>query len=322
MITEGGHVKQLNIGYLSTMYHTSHLIKAEGWVDKEMGVPSHWHIFPTGPAMVKAFEDGSIDIGYIGLPPAMIGIERGIPITCIAGGHTEGTVMIGNDKYLSYGELDDIAKVLLQFNGSCLGTPTRGSIHDVIIRNLIDEKEAPVEVINYSWADLIPEAIDRGEIVGAVGTPPLAVLSKLECATKIVIPPDNLWPYNPSYGIVVRKELFGEKGILENFLRLHEKASNLIREQPEEAAAIVAREIMVVKSDFVIQAFAISPKYCSSLPRAYRDSTMRFVPVLTKLGYITRPLTEETVFDLTIIENTHPQPEHYSDPGSIPAYND
>ena len=205
---------------------------------------------------------------------------------------------------------------------ACLGTPTRGSIHDVIIRNLIDEKAAPVEVINYSWADLIPEAIDRGEVVGAVGTPPLAVLSKLECATKIVIPPDNLWPYNPSYGIVVRKELFSEKGILEDFLQLHEKASNLIREQPEEAAAIVAREIMVVESDFVTQAFAISPKYCAALPQAYRDSTMRFVPVLTKLGYISKPLAEEAVFDLTIIEKTHPQPEHYSDPGSIPAYHD
>ena len=322
MITEGGHVKKLNIGYLSTMYHTSHLIKAEGWVEKEMGIPSQWHIFPTGPAMVKAFESGSMDIGYIGLPPAMIGIERGIPLTCIAGGHIEGTVMIANNKFLSYRELGDIAKVLLQFNGSCLGTPTRGSIHDVIIRNLIDEKAAPVEVRNYSWADLIPEAIDRGEVVGAVGTPPLAVLSKLECATKIVIPPDSLWPYNPSYGIVVRKELFSEQGILEDFLQLHEKASNLIREQPEEAATIVAREIMVVESDFVTQAFAISPKYCSSLPQAYRDSTMRFVPVLTKLGYITKPLAEETVFDLTIIEKTHPQPEHYTDPGRIPACND
>jgi hypothetical protein len=49
---------------------------------------------------------------------------------------------------------------------------------------------------------------------------------------------------------------------------------------------------------------------------------MRFVPVLRKLGYITGPLAEETVFDLTIIEKIHPEPEHYSDPGTIPAYND
>jgi NitT/TauT family transport system substrate-binding protein len=322
VITKGANVKQLAIGYLSTMYHTSHLIKAAGWVEQEIGVPPSWQLFPTGPAMVEAFSAGTIDIGYIGLPPAMIGMERGVPIICIAGGHIEGTVMIGKNNFISFNELEDIVKVLEQFSGHCLGTPTRGSIHDVIIRNLIGEKAAPVEVRNYSWADLIPEAIDRGEVAGAVGTPPLAVLSKLECATKIIIPPHQLWPYNPSYGIVVRKELFGEKGVLEDFCNLHEQASNLIREQPEEAASIVSREIKVVKRDFVIQAFAISPKYCSSLPHAYRNSTMRFVPVLSKLGYITKSLTEEAVFDRTIIEKTHPQPEHYSAPAHIPAYKD
>jgi NitT/TauT family transport system substrate-binding protein len=321
-VTKGATVKQLTIGYLSTMYHTSHLIKASGWVEQEIGVPSCWKLFPTGPAMVEAFSGRTIDIGYIGLPPAMIGMERGVPITCIAGGHIEGTVLIGKNNFISFNDLKDLVKVLEQFNGHRLGTPTRGSIHDVIIRNLIGEKETSVEVKNYSWADLIPEAIDRGEVSGAVGTPPLAVISRMECATKIIIPPDNLWPYNPSYGIVVRKELFEEKGILEDFCNLHEKASNLIREQPEEAASIVSSEIKVVDRDFVIQAFGISPKYCSSLPQSYRDSTMRFVPVLSTLGYITKPLSEEAVFDLTIIENTHPQPEHYSDPARIPPYRD
>lgn len=320
--TKGDTVNQLTIGYLSTMYHTSHLIKAAGWVEREMGVATCWQLFPTGPAMVEAFAAGTIDLGYIGLPPAMIGMERGVPIICIAGGHIEGTVMIGKNNFLSFNELKDIVKVLQQFTGHCLATPTRGSIHDVIIRNLVGEKETPVEVRNYSWADLIPEAIDRGEVAGAVGTPPLAVISKMECGTKIIIPPDNLWPHNPSYGIVVRKELFRKKGILEDFCNLHEKASNLIREQPAEAASIVAREIKVVDRDFVTQAFAISPKYCSSLPQSYRDSTMRFVPVLSKLGYITKPLPEEAVFDLSIITKTHPQPEHYSDPADIPAYND
>ena len=320
--TKGDTVKMLNIGYLSTMYHTSHLIKAAGWVEQEMGVPTRWHLFPTGPAMVEAFSAGTLDIGYIGLPPAMIGMERGVPITCIAGGHMEGTVMIGKNNFISFNSLKDIVKVLQQFTGHCLGTPTRGSIHDVIIRNLIGEKKVPVEVRNYSWADLIPEAIDRGEVAGAVGTPPLAVISRMECATKIIIPPDNLWPHNPSYGIVVRKKLLQEKGILEDFCNFHEKASNLIREQPQEAASIVARAIRVVDKGFVIQAFAISPKYCSSLPQSYRDSTMRFVPVLSKLGYITKALPEEAVFDLSIITKTHPQPEHYSDPANIPAYND
>jgi NitT/TauT family transport system substrate-binding protein len=151
-----------------------------------------------------------------------------------------------------------------------------------------------------------------------VGTPPLAVISKKECATKIVIPPSKLWPYNPSYGIVVRKELFRNKDILENFLLLHERASNLIREKPLKAAAILAKEIKVVDSAFIIDVFSISPKYCASLPEPYRKSTMAFVPVLTRLGYITRSLTLDDIFDFSITTKIHPLQEHYSHPGELP----
>jgi len=139
-----------------------------------------------------------------------------------------------------------------------------------------------------------------------------------ECATKIVIPPSTLWPFNPSYGIVVKKELFRNQGILENFLLLHERASNLIREQPLAAAAIVAREVKVVDSAFIMDVFSISPKYCASLPEPYRKSTMAFVPVLTRLGYITTSLTADDVFDSSITTAIHPEQEHYSHPGKLP----
>lgn len=310
-------MKQLRIGYLSTMYHTSHIIKAEGWVEKVLNITPEWKLFPTGPAMVEAFAAGSIDIGYIGLPPAMIGIEKGIAIKCVAGGHVEGTVMIASDNFQSFDDLQNIDQVLKQFEGKSLGTPTRGSIHDVIIRNLIDERGENIEVKNFSWADLIPEAIDNEEIAGAVGTPPLAVISAQECAAKIVIPPHKLWPYNPSYGIVVRKELFSNKNLLADFLTLHERACNLIREKPEEAASIISDAVKVVDSSFVIKVFKISPKYCASLPEPYIDSTMAFVAVLNKLGYIEKALAEEEVFDLTTIQKIHPQPDHYSNLGKI-----
>jgi len=282
-----------------------------------MNITPEWKLFPTGPAMFEAFGANTLDIGYIGLPPAMIGIEKGIPLKCIAGGHVEGTLMIAAKDYHTLDELHSIDLVLKQFKGKSLGTPTRGSIHDVIIRNLIEEKGENIEIRNFSWADLIPEAIDSGEIAGAVGTPPLAVISAQECGTKIVIPTSKFWPYNPSYGIVVREELLNNSNILEDFLTLHEKACNLIREQPEKAATIIAGEIKVVESNFIIQVFQISPKYCASLPKPYIDSTMSFVAVLNKLGYIKNALTKEDIFEFTSIKKTHPQTDHYSNPGNL-----
>ena len=181
----------LRIGHLSTASHTAFVLMGAHWVEEKMGVEPEWSLFPTGPAMVQAFKKGELDIGYIGLPPAMIGMEKGVPIQCIAGGHVEGTVMIATDIYQSFNELHNIDLVLKQFKGKNIGTPTRGSIHDVIIRNLIDKQKETIDIKNFSWADLIPEAFDNGKIAGAVGTPPLAVICAQECGTHITIPPQK-----------------------------------------------------------------------------------------------------------------------------------
>ncbi len=302
----------LRIGYLSTMYHTAHIIKELGWVEKYTGAASQWQLFGTGPAMVEAFGAGIIDIGYIGLPPAMIAIGKDIPLKCIGGGHVEGTVMIARQGVAAAVTDQDIPAVLKQFEGSRLGSPARGSIHDVLIRHLIETYGlVQTEVANYPWADLIPEAINEGEICGAVGTPPLAVLASKWYDHSIIIPPALLWPFNPSYGIVVRKDMLGRPNLLEQFLSIHEQACNFIREKPHEASKVVAHAVKIVGTDFIREVFAISPRYCASVPPEYIDATMRFIPVLQQMGYLEGDLSQDDVFELSLIEKVHPEGQHY-----------
>jgi len=111
-------------------------------------------------------------MGYIGLPPVMMGIENGLEIKCVGCGHVEGTVMIGSLSYQTYDELGDVSSVLGQFECESIGTPTRGSIHDIIIQQLTQGLD--IEVKNYNWADFIPEALEDGEIAAGMGTPSLA----------------------------------------------------------------------------------------------------------------------------------------------------
>ena len=176
--------------------------------------------------MVEAFAAGDIDLGYIGLPPAMIGIDRGVPLHCIGGGHIEGTIMIASAEYAAAKDLGSVAEVLSQFCGKAIGSPARGSIHDVIIRYLLSRYQIDrVEVRNFPWADLMPAAIAEGAIQGAVGTPQLAVVAQMFYSQKIILRPDHIWPFNPSYGIVVRENLLGYTEPLKQFLQTHEKAS-------------------------------------------------------------------------------------------------
>lgn len=303
--------RKISIGHLSTFYHTSFILEGTDRLQRR-GIDAEWKLFASGPDIVKAFEKKDIDMGYVGLPPAIIGMGRGLDLKCVAGGHVEGTVMVAQKEYKGFGELGDPGSVLKQFEGRTVGTPPKGSIHDVIGRDLAERYGVDVKIENYAWADYVLQALVDGEIPAAFGTPPLAVAAKRYGGAKIVIPPDRLWPNNPSYGIMVRGELMEEEGLILDLLEEHELASKLIREDPKKAAGIVANLVGTVDEDFILQTYAVSPKYCAALSEEYIASTMSFVGALKDLGYIDRALSEKDIFEPRYIEKVHPGPPHYA----------
>ena len=299
-------MKRLRIGHLSTMYHSSFILMGTEWLEKA-GIEAEWKLFGGGPAIVNAFQNDEIDIGYIGLPPAMIGIDRGLQIKCVAGGHVEGTVMIATPEFLTFDECkNNSTRFLNQFKGLNIACPPAGSIHDVIIRNYIKEAghENDIDVLNYEWADMIPEAIADEDIKVAVGTPSLAVVAKRYCDAKILIQTEKLWPDNPSYGIVATCDMIeNSPETLLKFIELHDKASAFILKDTEEASKLVAETIGIIDADFVREMYEVSPKYSAGISEDYIASTMRFLDVLYELGYISGKLIQEDIFDLRFVKD-------------------
>ncbi|MBI5057143.1 MAG: ABC transporter substrate-binding protein [Nitrospirae bacterium] len=306
----------LRIAHLSTFYHTSILLIAQGNIDREISADVQWRLFGTGPAIVDAFQRGEIDLAYIGLPPAIIGMDKGVKFKCIAGGHVEGTVIIGGAECKGSPETDDLAEVLTQFRGHKIGVPGKGSIHDVIITECLERfnLKSEIDIVNFRWSDLIIDAMHKGQVAAAVGTPALAVALGRFAGGKILCPPSKLWPDNPSYGILVEDNfLNGHRETIERFLKLHEEATAFFRNRPREAAKIISDYTGIVDADFVLDTLNISPKYCASITKGYISSTMAFVKVLKRLGYISRELSDEEIFDTSMIKKIHPSKDHYQD---------
>jgi NitT/TauT family transport system substrate-binding protein len=307
---------RIRIGHLSTFYHTAILLMAQGGAEKRLGVDVEWKLMGTGPAIMKAFREKELDLAYIGLPPAIIGISHGTDVLCVAGGHVEGTVMAGPAKWKGFPEAGDLSSVLGQFRGGKIGVPGTGSIHDVILKECIEQcgLAGKIEVINYPWADLVTEAVAGGEVSAAFGTPALAVAIERFVGGKMLYPPSKLWPDNPSYGIVADAGfLQREQETVERFLVLHEEATAFMRNEPGEAAREIAGYVGIVDREFVLDTLQISPKYCAQLTEGYVASTMRFVPVLKKLGYIHEDVAQDRIFSPGIISRIHPGKDHYGD---------
>ena len=307
---------EVRIGYLSTMYHSSLPIKGMRLLEKE-GIQPVWSLFGTGPAIIDAFAKDRLDIGYIGLAPTAIGVGKGIKIKCVAGGHVEGTVIAAKRNYCTVEDFGgNMAKTLAQFKGKKIGVPRRGSLHDVFLRHYIAQcgLENEVKVVNYDWADLIPEAISDGEVEAAAGTPPLAVLLSRLFDARIIIPPRMIWPNNPSYGIVTSSAMLHKsQEILERFLKVHkEVCCRMLRNDRQSVAESVANTVGLVDKQFVLDTYGVSPKYCAALSREFIDSTLRLNSVLKGLGYLSSDLGKEDIFDLALIDRVHREAPHYS----------
>jgi NitT/TauT family transport system substrate-binding protein len=306
---------RLRIGHLSTFYHTAIILMADEQLQKNLGVDVAWRLFGTGPSIVNAFEKGELDIAYVGLPPAIIGIDKGVEIKCVAGGHIEGTVICAKTRYRGFPELQDLGEILAQFRGGKIGVPGKGSIHDVILSDCLNKYNLgkDVEVVNFPWSDQLTEAIVRGEVSAAFGTPALAAAIQHYAGGRVLYPPSLLWPNNPSYGILAEQTFLHNSGeILEQFLRQHEMATSILRHKQRDAARTISRFVGFVEEDLVLDALKISPKYCAKVTEGYISSTMAFVRVLKSLGYISREISVHEIFDTSLIDKIHPEEGHYT----------
>jgi NitT/TauT family transport system substrate-binding protein len=300
---------ELHIGYLSTVYHTSLLLIGTGWLESHFGIKPHWELFGGGPPIVSALAEDNLDLGYVGLPPVIIGIYKGAQIKCVAGGHMEGTVLIAIPQYKSLDELGgNITITLAQFEGQIIGVPPRGSIHDIIIRNLLLQLglDKQVKVKNYAWADLIVMAMKDKKLSIAAGTPALAIAAKQSVGTKVIIPPNRLWPNNPSYGIIFRSDIIeNNPDLVLGFVKAHRQAIAFMKECADEAAEIIAEVVGLIDKEFVLKTFSLSPKYDADITPEFIESTMAFIPVLRQLGYISRDLGVTDIFDLKFCDRNY-----------------
>jgi NitT/TauT family transport system substrate-binding protein len=276
------------------------------------GLPAEieWKLFGTGPAIIESFAKDELDMAYVGLPPAIIGISRGVQIKCVAGGHIEGTVIASRADAKAHSDTDDLAVILSQFQ--TIGVPGKGSIHDLILMDALARHKVSTHVRSFPWADEVLEAFMKGEVDAVVGTPSLAQAVVEFGKGKIIWPPNMLWPYNPSHGILSRESLIkNQRGVVKQFLLCHKAASELLRGDRESVSRDIARLMGIVDEKFVLETMNISPCYCASLSKEYRDCTLSLTDRLKELGYVDEKPGENDIFDLSLINEIHPEPSHY-----------
>jgi NitT/TauT family transport system substrate-binding protein len=86
--------------------------------------------FSAGPAEMDAFASNTVDIGYLGSPPAILKhLNNNIPVKVVAAANTEGSALVVSNDIHSFEDL----------NGKTVGDPGLGTIQHLLLQAMAEK---------------------------------------------------------------------------------------------------------------------------------------------------------------------------------------
>lgn len=304
----------VNIGYHPAMCLAGIYVAKDHNMFSRAGVEVEIIEYQAGPSMIPAFQSGEIDIGFLGGPPAISAIDKGVDISIIAQAHTEGSaIMVRDDSPLQ--KVEDL-------KGKMVAVPMYGSIQDVLLRMVLqDHGLEPLKDVKLMEAgemggvSQLPTLLKRGDIDAYVAWPPFNEIPLVEGYGRALLKPQEMIPYNPCCVIAARNDFVAKHpDLVKKILKITEEASIFAQAYPKEAAQSIYN---VVGYDTQVAEYSLdfAGWYCALPSPEAVNTTMNILQRMKELGYIQQDLTEEKVFKLDMIREIHPEAVHR--PGEV-----
>lgn len=225
------------------------IVKSEGWLEEALpDTEIEWKLFDSGGSVNEAAVAGSIDFGLAGSSPVSRGLSQPIPyqvpwIHDVIGAAEALVVKDGIDS------IEDL-------KGKKVATPFASTAHFSLLAALEDAGVPADEVdIIDAEPDDIYAAWTRGDIDGAyVWNPNLAKL-KDEGGTVLIDSSELAAKGQTTYDLAVVTNEFAEQypDVVDIWAQAQDRAVTLIKDDPDEAASILASELNISADEAAAQ---------------------------------------------------------------------
>lgn len=230
--------EEVVIGY-QTIPNGAMVAKQLGWHEEHLGRPVQWVQFNSGSELNAAVAAGSVDIGLGGSSTTVAAIAQGVPARVIF-----IYDIIGENEALVIRSGSGITEVA-DLVGKRVAAPFGATTHYHLLAALEEAEVDPesLTILDMTTGDILA-AWQRGDIDAAfVWEPSLAAL--LELGGDVLITSGELAELGYLTGdIGIVREGFAERNpeLVVRYLETQLRAIALYREDPQAAAAAVARE--------------------------------------------------------------------------------
>jgi len=230
--------------------------------------------FDAGPAEMDALAANQIDMGYVGVAPAMLAAARKIPLSIVSGVNLEGSGLVTGMDINSVAEL----------KSKKIATPAPGSIQYVMFGMLLAGNNLGYNDIELFPGTVkppdMPQSLQTGRINGYFVWEPFVARSVVGGYGKVLVESKDIWPGHPCCVIVTGGDFVrSHESTVASVIRAHRRAIDFIEANPAEAKAIAGKWTRLDPA-IIDNAFG-RVKYTYSLSR---DDIKRFVSEIISLG--------------------------------------
>jgi len=292
----------------------AYISQDKSWFEEEGLNLTAYESYVTGMALASALARGDIQVAYMCLIPAInVYANAKVPIKIVAGTHKYGYGLVVNPEKI---------KSIKDLEGSDirLGCVREGGAVDVLLHKTIDKYDLDEKKILNNIQRMNPPkqifAINTGQLDAAFLPEQWATMAE-ESGLKMLLMSQDIWPEMQGSVLVVKEELIrNHPEVLEKLVKISQKATDWINQNPQEAAEIVARQLQEAGGSlFPVEITDIATKteitpevLLRSMNRL--EYTINIDPVtvqdaidyIARLGYIRSSFKAEDILDLSFIK--------------------
>ncbi len=310
----------IRIGYIPVLGSAPlFVLDGEGWA-KQAGLAVQPVRFGNGPQAIQALASGKIEAYVAGVLPLLVARARGVDTKVAAAAAIEELEVVGRGKLvegLEEGAADDLPARIAAFTHATgrkpkLAAQPSGSVPDTLLRYWLDQNKVDPATVGIIGIDIdaTQQAFLAGSIDAAVlREPALTVVRMRVPGSRLLATGHQMMPGQPGSVLALyqpdRPETVAWKDTL---VRLFIRATDLIREHPDEAAPFILQALGggILTRETMDEALASPGARFVSDPAVIVEPVKELAAFQVKLGVLREVGDVDALFDLETYKRVHP----------------
>lgn len=283
--------EKVRIGYVQVLPTSLSLIAREQGYYKEQGLDVELVPFGSGPVLMQALASGKLDAAQVGFAPVYVWAARGAPVRVIGkAANADLSILARNDSGIK-GPAD--------LKGKRVGVLPSGSVPETLFSGLVLPKfgldDKSVTVVNSEAPNLVG-GLATNRFDAAVLLEPWTTIAQLQLPLREAYNINTVWKSSLGAVLAARAELINKQPeTVKKLVAAQAKAVSFVKQQPGEAAKILAREFFpngiktekgTIPGEQVVQSALKGLSFDSKITGADLESAEEYAQLLQQLGNV------------------------------------